>query len=284
MKQSVTFPGRSASVVWLALLALVFQISLGEAQAYTLSDGNSTITLDPTTQAGMNSWAVDGQNQLSQQWFWYRIGNSGPQYSIDTISTPAVSMIGTSTLNVNYTNAQFSLNTVFQLAGGAAGSGAANLNETITINNLSPSTTLPFNFFEYANFQLGGMNNQNVFLTQDPNGKFSDALVTTGSIQATENVDTGTAPAANFGEAALYNSTLSHLNGTPDYALNNTTNAGLGGATWALEWTNNIPANGTFQISKVLSIEGVPEPAVWSLISMGLIALCATKRRMGQGK
>jgi hypothetical protein len=284
MKQSVTFPNRRASAVWLALFALAFQISHSEAQTYTLSDGNSTVTLNPTTQAGMNSWAVDGQNQLNQQWFWYRIGNSGPQYSIDTISTPAVSMIGTSTLNVNYTNAQFSLNTVFQLSGGAAGSGAANLNETITINNLSPSTALPFNFFEYANFQLGGMNNQNVFLTQDPNGRFSDALVTTGSIQATENVDTGTAPTANFGEAALYNTTLANLNGTPGYTLNNNTNAGLGGATWAMEWTNNIAADGTFQISKVLSIEGVPEPAVWSLISMGLIAIGAARRRMGQGQ
>lgn len=284
MKQSVLFSGRKASAVRLALFALAFQISHAEAQIFTLSDGNSSTQIAPNSQTGMFNWLVENQNQLNQQWFWYRIGNSGPQYSIDSISTASVTQPTASSLNVTYANTQFSLNTVYQLSGGAPGSGVANLNETITINNLSSSSTLPINFFEYANFQLGGLNNQNVYLTQDPNGRFSDALVTTGSIQATENVDTGTAPTANFGEAALYNSTLANLNGTPGYTLNNNTNAGVGEPTWALEWTNSIAANGSFQISKVLSIEGAPEPAVWSLITMGLIAVGITKRRMGQGR
>jgi hypothetical protein len=56
------------------------------------------------------------------------------------------------------------------------------------------------------------------------------------------------------------------------------TGSGPGNTTWALQWTNGIAANGTLIISKDLNIAGVPEPATWSLISLGLVA-CGLGRR-----
>ncbi len=58
-----------------------------QAQIQTLTDNNSVAQINPNSQSGMFNWSVDGQNQLNQQWFWYRIGNT-PEQSIDTISAP----------------------------------------------------------------------------------------------------------------------------------------------------------------------------------------------------
>src|SRR5207247_11217659 len=38
---------------------------------------------------GMNNWSVSGQNQLNQQWFWYRVDGFNLNSTIDTIG-PAV--------------------------------------------------------------------------------------------------------------------------------------------------------------------------------------------------
>lgn len=49
----------------------------------TLTDGNSSVSLSLSgPSAGMNSWTVDGQNQLSDQWFYYRVGDSGAPASV----------------------------------------------------------------------------------------------------------------------------------------------------------------------------------------------------------
>jgi hypothetical protein len=145
------------------------------------------------------------------------------------------------------------------------------MGEQININNLTGST-LNFHFFQYADFNLPG----NVTLGKDvTHTLFNEALVTSGNISVNESIDTGAAPGANRGEAALYNSTLANLIGTPNYALNNNMSAGSGNdhVTWALEWDPSIAANGTFGISKVLHVDGVPEPSAIALLSLGALAL-----------
>ena len=91
-------------------------------------------------------------------------------------------------------------------------------------------------------------------------------------------MDSAISPGANNGEAGLVPNTLNNITGTAGYNLNNITNSGPGNTTWALQWTNGIAANGTLIISKDLNIAGVPEPATWSLISLGLGA-CGLGRR-----
>ena len=71
----------SSSLVVCALLALAV-VQQSQAQIVNLTDQNSLAQIDVSTQAGMFRWSVDGTNQLSQQWFWYRVGNAGPEADI----------------------------------------------------------------------------------------------------------------------------------------------------------------------------------------------------------
>src|SRR5579872_781038 len=182
MKHSTSFgySGGRCYVGWLVLFFLGAQVSHGIAQTETLSDGNSSVTLSLTDPgSGMDNWTVDGQNQLSQQWFYYRIGSAGTASSVGSLTLSSVSQPSLSTLNTTYLSpGQFSLQVVYSLVGGAAGSGTADLTEQIKIQNLT-GVSLAFNFFQYANFQLGGpsmANNQVVQLETNRKGLYNEAL------------------------------------------------------------------------------------------------------------
>ena len=276
------YSGGRGYVTWLVVLLLVVQVSCAFAQTETLSDGNSSVTLSLTDPgSGMDNWTVDGQNQLSQQWFYYRIGNTGTAASVGSLTLASVSQPSASSLNTTYLSpGQFSLQVVYSLVGGAAGSGTADLSEQIKIQNLT-GASLAFNFFQYANFQLGGpsmASSQVVQLETNRKGLYNEALVTSGNISLSENVDSAISPGANNGEADVVPNTLNRITGTAGYNLDNVTNSGPGNTTWALQWTNGIAANGTMIISKDLNIAGMPEPATWSLISLGLVAYGVRRR------
>ena len=282
-KPSIPYPEKS-NPIWfvIVIVALFFQLPRAAAQTYTLTDGNSSVSIAPGSQAGVDNWTVEGQNQLNMGWFWYRIGNSSTAASINTIGAPMVSQPAAGSLTASYQNTQFSLQVVYSLLGGATGSGTSDLSEQIRIQNLT-SAPLAFNFFQFSAFTLGGANNQSVQLGKNLQGKFNQVLVNSGNASITGSVDGAFSPGASRGEAALANSTLNNLQNTPGYNLNDNTAAGPGTATWALQWSNNIAADGTLVISEDLNIVGVsitpvPEPPVWSVLSIGLIGFGALKR------
>ena len=270
--------GKKLSWVWLAAFALGFQVAAGPVKAspvYTLSSGNSSVSIDLGSQAGMYNWTVDGQNQLNQQWFWYRVGSSGPEGSIDTIGLPTVQTYGTSILDTTYTASKFSLAVDYTLTGGAVGSGASDLAETIVVQNLTGST-LPFYFFQYADFNLGGTpNNDSGQLNKTSKG-FNQVDQTDGFCHLGENVDTVVSHPATYGEVASDNSILSSLNNATPTTLDDNMST-FGNVKWGLEWVANIAPGGTYIISKDLNISGVklvpvPEPSTWALILLGLVS------------
>ena len=66
----------------LALLAVAGTIPAFAQVA--LTDANSSANIDPFSTAGvdfrgMNNWTVDGVNHMFQQWFWFRVGEGGPE-------------------------------------------------------------------------------------------------------------------------------------------------------------------------------------------------------------
>lgn len=82
----ICFSSSKRSVAWLSVLLLLAQVSHSEAQTVTMADGNSTDTLNLTgPSAGMTSWTVDGQNQLVDQWFYYRVGSTGTAASVGSL-------------------------------------------------------------------------------------------------------------------------------------------------------------------------------------------------------
>src|ERR1043165_7924762 len=115
----------------LAVFCLAFVGFVGPAQAfYTLTDGNSSASVNPSSQAGMFNWTVDGVTQLAQQWFWYRIGTSSPESSVNTISADQTTQPDSTHLTTRYINSQISVRIDYTLAGGALGDGTSTIVES----------------------------------------------------------------------------------------------------------------------------------------------------------
>ncbi|MDB6113004.1 MAG: hypothetical protein JWR69_4754 [Pedosphaera sp.] len=247
-----------------------------KAQVYNLTDNNSAVKVDVGTQAGMSQWAVDGQNQLHQQWFWFGIGN-GPEAAINTISAATVTTPDARTLYTTYANLQLSIEVDYSLTGGFAGSGSSHIGEVIRIQNLS-SSSLSLHFFQYSDFDLAGTpGNDTLQLGLNGQGRFYDAFQSEGTLAFHETVVT---PGANHGEAALFGQTLGELNDLTQTTLNNSLGpVGPGNATWALQWDLTIAAGGTALISKDKTIEIAPEPSTFVLTGLGLLACVLLKRR-----
>jgi len=263
MSAFLRFPQRVSVPVVVALCACVI-----EARAFDLISGNSSVTINPATQMGMNSWNVDGQDQLFQQWFWYTAGSMTSERSIDTIGAPVITVNSASQATSTYTGSGFTLSVIYDLVGGAAGSGQSAINETITINNTTGSA-LSFRFFQYSDYNLGGVD-QDVVQIQPG---FGYALVTSGALSLGEAV---LSPSANNGEVAPFDLTLQKLNNASIDNLNGTLGPSVpGDNTFAFQWDFTIAPNGSQIISKVksLQVQVVPEPtsAVLGLFGIGLL-------------
>jgi PEP-CTERM motif len=261
-------PERMAAVkrlLGLAVVAMALQVMPTSAQPVSLIDQNSSATIDPDSQAGMFNWFVDGQDQLAQQWFWYRIGPAGSESSIDTLSTPAVSTFdGTRGLSLLYAGSVFSVQVDYLLTGGATGSGQSDIGESIRITN-STDTALDLHFFQYTDFDLlGNPNGDSTQLSFGPNQYFP-ADQTKGNALS----ETVVTPAANHGEAGLFPITLNELNDGSPTTLNDVASAGPEDATWALQWDVTIAPNSTFLLSEDNRL-AIPEPSTLALILVGL--------------
>src|SRR5450759_3648143 len=87
--------------------------------ALTITNMNSSVTVDPLSQAGMNNWTVDGVNQMYQQWFWYRIGATGPESAINTIqAAPTIASASGRVIETEYINATLTVDVLYTLTGG----------------------------------------------------------------------------------------------------------------------------------------------------------------------
>jgi hypothetical protein len=267
----VTFLG-----AWLAVSGLFFLPGNGLAQIVTLSDAGSSASIDLGSSAGMDNWSVLGQNQLNQQWFWYRTDN-GLAQPINTIGGLTYTMYGANDVVATYQNAQLSIQIEYVLSGGGVGSGNADITETIAAKNLSASSSLNLNFYEYSNFNLLQSGNNTVQVYGSP-GAYSYVTQTSGSTALTEAI---VSPNANYAEAATFNQTLNELNTQAGLVLNGNASAGPGNVTWAFQWAQTVAANSELDIfkDKSLSIATIPEPSTVAFIALGAGVLGLTFRR-----
>src|SRR5581483_3755374 len=242
------------------------------AQVVTLTDNGSSATIDLGSSAGMNSWLVNGQNQLTQQWFWYQTGG-GVAQPINTIGGLTYTLYpgssGNNEVYAVYHNSQISIGIDYQLTGGGVGSGNADITENImAINNSSSSMNL--NFYQYSHFNLLGASHDTVNIFGGP-GAFNYVNQANGGTGIQEAV---TSPSANHAEAADASgpsSTLNRLNTVAGLTLNDNTTAGPGDETWALQWGQSIDPGAEFDITKdkSLQISTVPEPSIIALSTLG---------------
>ncbi len=244
--------------------------------AVILTDDNSTATFDLTTTAGMNDWTVDGVDHMYRQWFWYRVGATGPESSLDTLT---LDFSGTSdtnfdgndeTLFTRHIGAGLKIEVTYLLNGGTVGSGTADITESIEIFNTG-SDPLAIHFFQYCDFHLyGTITDASVQITGGNTVTQTDAL---GYVS--ETVET---PAADHYQVAYYPSILSSLNDASPTTLSDfagpLTNGDL---EWGFQWDFTIDPGSSVLISKDKLL--VPEPATMGLLALGGLAL--TRRRRG---
>lgn len=272
---------RSSAFLPLLAISLAIQSFSTNAQIHTISDGNASADINVGAQPGMFNWSIAGQDQLNQQWFWYRTG-VGPEASIDTISAAAVTTYnGTRGLQTTYGNAQFSVRIDYLISGGLLAGTKSIIAEEITINNLS-GAPLPFHLFQYSDFNLGGIPGGDNVVVGAPNfltGKYNVVDQFKPGVALQEAVVT---PGADRAEVSIIPGTLNKLNDGNVDILNNVTGpVGPGNVTWAFQWDFLIAPSGTEVISKnkYIQLNAIPEPTSLALLAVGSLLMAARKSR-----
>lgn len=254
------------------LVVLAAMLSSGAvwAEVVTLQNDNSLLKIDPVSSLGGFSWTVDGKEVLSKHWFWYRVGSSGAEASIDTIGTPVVTLTDGSgdalndraVLRYTQTTSTFELSVDQTLNGGAVGSDTADLSVKVRIINLT-NQPLEFHLFEYCNMNLS----------------LSDTLSISGNtinqIGGAAHVMQSSGMLPSHYEAGLNGSILASLTDASATTLADAPGAFGGDVEWGLQWDATIDAGSTLLIGKDLHV--APEPATLALLVMGGLALL--KRR-----
>lgn len=240
-----------------------------------LNSGNSSVTIDPTSTAGVEDWTINGQNQLNQEWFWFRVGNQKGQSSLNSLGTPKVTPIGGDMAELAYGPSDgLQITVTYSLSGGQSSSKTSDLTDSIQINNDSGQSE-KIHFFEYANFNLGdSTTGQSVTITDantatvDGNGFQSQTVVS---------------PTASDYDAMTYPKLLDDISSSSkSYTLSDTATS-LGDGEWGYEWTLTLPMCGSTVITGDSLITGttqvVPEPVSGPIAMLGLGGMFLSRPR-----
>lgn len=255
----------------LALAAVAcFVLPVAARADVTIAHGNAVVSIDSSTPLGTYMWTTDGASQLFQQWWWYRLGDSGVAYSLDSLERSAQVALG-NIYHETFTLAnKFSVELTYVLAGGVAGSGTSDLAEMINVTKWDGAEAL--HLFQYSDFDLDDDGMADTVRRANANTwqQFSGSGLTFSETVATP------APAAY--EAGLFNDTVMNLETLPGYNLNNIGGPLTGDVTWAWQW--DIGGTGSYIISKDKHLMLVPAPGAAILVWMGLCLIGGLKRRL----
>lgn len=261
----------------ICVLAVTFIAPAAFAQTYTLNDLNSSVEFTPGSQDGQLKWWVDDVNYLTKQWFWYRVGSEGAEYSIDTLLMPnqpklldANYNVGDDVLALRYVSPTdtFMIDLIFTLSGAPWGSQTSDIAETIIITNKSTSP-LDFHFFQYVDLNLGGE-------SPDTAKFMNDNTVRQTSMNGPMASETVITPSASHREIDLVPNTLNRLNDLSATTLNDFAGPLTGDVSWAYQWDTVIAPGKAFMISKDKQI--VPEPATVAFLALGSLAVLSRRR------
>ncbi len=243
-----------------AMVAVVAAIP-ATAGVYTLADGNSVVKLNTETSDGVFSWKVDQTEHMFQQWFWYRIGSTGAEQSIDTMAISSQDGSGNSH-TTTYMGDGFTIEPTFVLTGGAADSGQSSLGERIMFANTGDAS-LDFHFYQYVDFNLNGTAGGDTvkFMSNSMVQQYEGDTIVGEEVLTPEPVGH---------EAAYWQSTLIDLADGDPTTLNNQDTAGPGDVTWAFQWDFTLAPGETYMIIKEKTVVPVPSAVVLGIIGLSL--------------
>jgi len=283
-----------------ALTGLMAVPRHSEATLYTLTSNNSVVNINPfadTSQVnGLYNWTVDGVPQAHEQGFWYSTGsNSAANVAALTPATvvPKIQLLDSTGkgsapnfATVNYQGNGFTVNTRYQLTGGATGSNFSDLNETVVVTNTS-TTSVVFHLDDYTDLDLGA-------------SASSDSVsITSGGVTTTQTnpadwagIATSSSTPSAY-EASVFPTLVNALNGGT-IGLNDAANAGPGNVSNALEFDQTITASSSqvYTINEVITgpanqvSSGVPEPTAMGVLLCvsGLLLIRRRRDRLGSAE
>jgi hypothetical protein len=253
---------------FLAVLFLVLVAALAAPQAQAdvfLTSGNNEVSIDPAGEFGMYSWTVNGTEQMYQQWFWYRVGSSGPESSIDKLSAPVIVTSGTDQVDLTYTGNLMSVLLRYTLTGSST---SAHVAETIKVTNTSASN-LALHFFQYSDFDLNGTDVGDTAQIYAP--LHNTVIQSDGALTVAETVVT---PAPSHYQVGVYPNLIDSLtDGGPTTLGDIAGPLGPGDLDWAFQWDVDLASGESLIISKDKIVNVVPIPPAAILFGTGLLGL-----------
>jgi len=262
---------------------------------YVLQDDNSTVAVN-FAGYGVEVWTVNGVPHLggygdeTLQWFWYRMGTTGPEQQVNPTNltfdagasqpTDRDGDGGFDTAYLLYHDAGglFDVEITVTLDGGPAGSEQGDLAEQVTVTNTSADESLDLHFFEYADFDLGGTpNNDEVVYIGQAVDDVDEVMVAKQLDDAYMLVASDvSSPALGHVEANIGGALRGKLDDANPDDLDDTATAD-GDVEWAGQWNVELGPGDAFQLSKDKMI--TPEPATLALMGSGAVLVFFLRRR-----
>jgi hypothetical protein len=240
------------------------------AALIVLTNGGSTVTIDPTGSPNVENWSIGGKNQLNEEDFWIRTGSTGGQSSIATLSGPTITPgLPSNMADLIYGSSNgLEIDVVYTL-----NPSGSDLAETIEINNDGTSSQT-YHFFEYANFNLGD--------------SITGQVATISGANTATDVGNGwqvqtvvSSPSSEF-EANDYPTLLNSVSSsTTPSTLTDASPSAAGDAEWGFEWDKTLAPGGSYPISvdENFTAVPVPEPVNGLIAVLGLSGLSLMRSR-----